>query len=48
MAHPARVEHKRSLYTVSEHVITPYQFTTQVRQNLAQLLQSLVLVRPEG
>ena len=40
--------HKRSLYTVSEHVIAPYRFTTQVRRNLAKLLQSLVLVRPEG
>jgi hypothetical protein len=40
--------YKRSLYTVSEHVIAPYRFTTQVRRNLAKLLQSLVLVRPEG
>jgi hypothetical protein len=40
--------YKRSLYTVSEHVIAPYRFTTQVRRNLARLLQSLVLVRPEG
>jgi hypothetical protein len=40
--------YKRSLYTVSEHVIAPYRFTTQVRRNLAKLLQSLVLVHPEG
>ena len=40
--------YKRSLYTVSEHVIAPYRFTSQVRVNLARLLQSLVLVRPEG
>jgi hypothetical protein len=40
--------YKRSLYTVSEHVIAPYRFTSQVRRNLAKLLQSLVLVRPEG
>jgi hypothetical protein len=40
--------YKPSLYTVSEHVIAPYRFTTQVRRNLAKLLQSLVLVRPEG
>jgi hypothetical protein len=40
--------YKRSLYTISEHVIAPYRFTTQVRRNLAKLLKSLVLVRPEG
>jgi hypothetical protein len=40
--------HKRSLYTVSEHVIAPYRFTSQVRVNLLRLLQGLVLVDPEG
>jgi hypothetical protein len=38
----------RSLYTVSEHVIPPYQFSTQVKRNLQRLLDSLVLVRPAG
>jgi hypothetical protein len=41
-------QYKRSLYTVSEHVIAPYRLTSQVRRNLALLLKSLVLVRPEG
>ena len=41
-------QYKRSLYTVSEHVIPPYRFSTQVRKNLARLLDSLVLVRPQG
>ncbi|MES1247382.1 MAG: hypothetical protein ABUS54_06895 [Actinomycetota bacterium] len=36
----------KSLYTVSEHVIPPYQFSTQVKRNLQKLLNSLVLVRP--
>jgi hypothetical protein len=39
--------YKGSLYTVSEHVIAPYRFSTQVERNLAQLLNHLVLVRPE-
>jgi hypothetical protein len=37
-----------SLYTVSEHVIPPYRFSTQVRRNLSTLLAGLVLVRPQG
>jgi hypothetical protein len=40
--------YERSLYTVSEHVIAPYRFSTQVKRNLARLLGSLVLVRPQG
>ena len=40
--------HNRSLYTVSEHVIAPYRFSTQVKRNLARLLHGLVLVRPQG
>jgi hypothetical protein len=39
--------HRGSLYTVSEHVITPYTYR-QVVQNLDRLLAGLVLVRPEG
>ena len=35
-----------SLYTVSQHVIVPYDSATRVRQNLAHLLKSLVLVQP--
>ena len=38
----------KSLYIVSEHVIAPYRFTTQVKRNLARLLNALVLVRPQG
>jgi hypothetical protein len=38
----------RSLYTVSEHVIAPYRFSTQVKRNLSRLLSALVLVKPEG
>lgn len=38
--------YKGSLYTVSEHVIPPYRFSTQVKKNLAHLLNGLVLVRP--
>jgi hypothetical protein len=34
------------LYTVSQHVINPYDSATRVRQNLQRLLKSLVLVRP--
>jgi hypothetical protein len=37
-----------SLYTVSEHVIPPYRFSTQVRRNLSTLLAGLVLVRPQS
>jgi hypothetical protein len=40
--------HNKSLYTVSEHVIAPYRFSTQVKHNLGLLLNSLVLVRPQG
>jgi hypothetical protein len=40
--------HDKSLYTVSEHVIPPYRFSSQVKKNLARLLNSLVLVRPQG
>src|SRR3954468_7286258 len=40
--------YNRSLYTVSEHVIAPYRFSTQVKRNLGLLLNSLVLVRPQG
>jgi hypothetical protein len=29
-------------------VIPPYRFSTQVKKNLARLLNSLVLVRPQG
>jgi hypothetical protein len=40
--------YKGSLYTVSEHVIAPYRFTTQVRRNLSVLLRHLVVVRPSN
>ena len=39
-------QYRGSLYTVSEHVIAPYRFSTQVKRNLAVLLKSLVLVKP--
>lgn len=39
--------YNHSLYTVSEHVIAPYRFSTQVKKNLARLLDGLVLVRPQ-
>ena len=39
--------HKGSLYTVSQHVITPYTHR-QVVKNLDRLLAGLVLVQPEG
>jgi hypothetical protein len=38
--------HRGSLYTVSQHVINPYDSATRVRQNLQRLLKSLVLVQP--
>jgi hypothetical protein len=38
--------YKGSLYAVSEHVIPPYRFSTQVKHNLTLLLKSLVLVKP--
>jgi hypothetical protein len=37
-----------SLYTVSEHVINPYDTAKKVTQNLQRLLKSLVLVQPTG
>ena len=36
-----------TLYAVSEHVIPPYRYSTQVRHNLTLLLKSLVLVQPK-
>ena len=39
--------HKGTLYAVSEHVIPPYRYSTQVRHNLTILLESLVLVQPK-
>jgi hypothetical protein len=38
--------HGGSLYTVSEHVINPYDNAGRVLKNLQHLLRSLVLVRP--
>ena len=40
--------HQSSLYTVSEHVIVPYDSATRVLANMRKLLNSLVLVRPQG
>ena len=40
--------YRGTLYAVSEHVIPPYRFSTQVRHNLSLLLESLVLVRPHS
>jgi hypothetical protein len=40
--------YRGSLYTVSEHVIAPYRFSSQVKRNLSALLKSLVLVRPSN
>lgn len=40
--------YKGSLYTVSEHIIQPYNSATKVLVNLRKLLSSLVLVRPQG
>jgi hypothetical protein len=37
-----------SLYTISQHVINPYDSATRIRQNLQHLLKSLVLVQPAG
>ena len=39
--------YRGTLYSVSEHVIPPYRFSTQVRHNLTVLLKSLVLVQPK-
>lgn len=41
-------KYKGSLYTVSEHVIQPYDSAKKVTSNLDRLLKSLVLVRPQG
>ena len=41
-------KHKGSLYTVSEHVIKPFDNSTIVLKNLGRLLRSLVLVQPQG
>ena len=35
-----------SLYTVSQHVINPYDSATKVLQNMEHVLKSLVLVQP--
>jgi hypothetical protein len=40
--------HAGSLYTVSEHVIAPYDLPRQIVKNLHRLLQGLVLVRPQS
>jgi hypothetical protein len=40
--------HKGSLYTISQHVIKPYDSSTLVLKNLDRMLAGLVLVRPEG
>ena len=41
-------KHDGSLYTVSQHVIKPYDSATKVLQNLTRLLHGLVLVQPQG
>jgi hypothetical protein len=41
-------KHAGSLYTISEHVIVPYDSSTRVLKNLDRLLKSLVLVQPQG
>jgi hypothetical protein len=41
-------KYRGSLYTVSEHVIKPYRFSTQVKKNLTRLVNGLVLVHPQG
>jgi len=41
-------QYRHSLYTVSEHVINPYDSSKRVLQNLRHLLGSLVLVRPQA
>ena len=40
--------HNGSLYTISEHVIKPYDLEHQVTKNLDRMLAGLVLVRPQG
>ena len=41
-------KHRGSLYTVSEHVIKPFDNATVVLKNLRRVLRGLVLVQPEG
>ena len=38
--------HAGSLYTVSEHVINPYDSASRVLTNLKHVLSTLVLVQP--
>jgi hypothetical protein len=38
--------YRGSLYTVSQHVINPYDSATRIKRNLQRLLKSLVLVQP--
>jgi hypothetical protein len=38
--------HRGSMYTVSQHVIVPYDSATRVKKNLQHVLKSLVLVQP--
>ncbi len=40
--------HAGSLYSVSQHVINPYDSATRIRENLQRLLKGLVLVQPAG
>jgi hypothetical protein len=40
--------HNGSLYTISQHVIRPYDSSTLVLKNLDRMLAGLVLVRPES
>ncbi len=40
--------YRGSLYTVSQHVINPYDSSARVLQNLRRLLKGLVLVRPQA
>jgi len=38
--------YKHSIYTVSQHVINPYDSATKVLQNMKRVLSGLVLVQP--
>jgi hypothetical protein len=40
--------YKSSLYTISQHVIKPYDSSTAVLKNLDRMLAGLVLVRPQS
>jgi hypothetical protein len=40
--------YKGSLYSISQHVIAPYDSGSRVLQNLDRMLAGLVLVRPQG